>query len=168
MSVQRPRVILDCNAFFQAFLSPEGPAAACLALAEQKQITLVTSRDILTETRGVLNRPFVREREPAATPERIDTFLDNIRYWSVYFRDVPAGPPYERDPKDRPYMDLAVAAEAHYLVTRDKDLLSLMTAHTVAAKEFRQRHQNRLRIVTPSALLDEVRSTPPSTPGGAS
>lgn len=56
--------------------------------------------------------------------------------------------PYDRDPKDRPYMDLAVAAEANYLITRDKDLLSLMTSHTVAAKEFRQRHQNRLRIVT--------------------
>ena len=34
-------------------------------------------------------------------------------------------------------MDLAVAGEADFLVTRDKDLLSLMTAHTVVAKEFR-------------------------------
>lgn len=37
MAAERPRVILDCNALLQAFLSPDGPAAACLALAEFRQ-----------------------------------------------------------------------------------------------------------------------------------
>ena len=64
MTGERPRVIRDCNTLFQAFLRPDGPAAACLALAEQKRITLVTSREVLAEARGVLNRTFVGEREP--------------------------------------------------------------------------------------------------------
>lgn len=69
MSTAPPRVILDCNILFQAFLSPDGPAAACLALVQEKEITLVCSRDVLIEARGVLNRPFVREKVPSATPE---------------------------------------------------------------------------------------------------
>jgi putative PIN family toxin of toxin-antitoxin system len=159
-AVERPRVILDCNALLQAFLSPDGPAAACLAMAESKQVLLVTSRDVLVEARGVFNRPFVRELLPEVTPERIDAFLDQVRYHSLFFRDVPRGPDYERDPKDRPYMDLAVAAEADFLLTRDKDLLSLATSHAVAAKDFRQRHQNRLRILTPSQFIDERKPSP--------
>src|SRR5438045_3742580 len=118
MSSERPRVILDCNALVQAFLSPDGPAAVCLGLIEQHRVTLVTNRDVLAEARGVLNRPFMRQRVPAATPQRIDAFLNQIRYWSLFFRDVPRGPDFDRDPKDQPYMDLAVAAEANYLVTR--------------------------------------------------
>jgi len=86
-----PRVILDCNALFQAFVSPDGPAAACLALVDQKRILLVTSRDVRAEARGVLNRPFVREKEPTVTPKRIEAFLEQIRYRSLYFREVPLG-----------------------------------------------------------------------------
>ena len=56
---------------------------------------------------------------------------------------------YARDPKDEPYIDLAAAARADYLVTRDKDLLSLMTAHSAAAKLFRQKTR-------PLAVLDPV------------
>ncbi len=164
MKAERPRVILDCNTLFQAFLSPDGPAAVCIELAEQGQITLVISSDVLAEARGVLNRPFVREREPTATPERIDAFLEQIRYSSVYLHDVPRGPTFDRDPKDQPYTDLAVAGAADYLVTRDNDLLSLMTSHSIAAKEFRQRHQNRLRIVTPVDFLGVVRQDPPARP----
>jgi putative PIN family toxin of toxin-antitoxin system len=160
MSSERPRVILDCNTLFQAFLSPDGPGAACLAMAEGRHITLVSSREVLAEARGVLNRPIVRERFAEATPERIDAFLENVRYWSLFFREVPPGPAYNRDPKDQPYMDLAVTAGADFLVTRDKDLLSLITSHSVAAKEFRQRHQNRLRIVTPIEFLTAIRATP--------
>ena len=45
---------------------------------------------------------------------------------------------YPRDPKDEPYVNLAVAAAADYVVTRDKDLLDLMTGHTDEAKAFRR------------------------------
>ena len=32
----------------------------------------------------------------------------------------------ERDRKDEPYLDLALSANARYLISRDKDLLDLM------------------------------------------
>jgi predicted nucleic acid-binding protein len=44
MPPTRPRVILDCNILLQAILSPDGPGAACVALADAGRITLVCSR----------------------------------------------------------------------------------------------------------------------------
>jgi predicted nucleic acid-binding protein len=55
---------------------------------------------------------------------------------------------YPRDPDDERYIDLAASVKADYLVTRDTDLLDLMTGHTVLCKQFRQR-THPLRIVDP-------------------
>lgn len=128
MSGIRPRAVFDCNTLLQAVVSPNGPAAHCLAMVEEGRVTLVTSQAVLAEARDVLNRPFVRDRLPPTPLEQVNAFIDRIRRSSIYYREVPEGPPYERDLKDQPYMDLAVAAAADYLVTRDKDLLSLAAA----------------------------------------
>ena len=60
-----------------------------------------------------------------------------------------------RDPGDEPYIDLAAAVQADYLVTRDNDLLSLATDHTTEAKQFRQRFPF-LRIVSPGEFLSAM------------
>jgi predicted nucleic acid-binding protein len=61
--------------------------------------------------------------------------------------DVPKAFTLERDPKDEPYINLAIAAAAQYLVTWDKDLLDL------AGNElFRQAYPN-LTILDPPTLL---------------
>jgi len=62
---------------------------------------------------------------------------------------------YARDPEDEPYIDLAATANADYLVSRDKDLLSLMTGHSAVAKEFRQK-THPLVVVDPVAFLAVV------------
>ena len=59
---------------------------------------------------------------------------------------------YPRDPADEPYIDLAVAAAADYLVTRDRDLLSLTNGHSTACKEFR-RKTRPLRVLDPVQFL---------------
>jgi predicted nucleic acid-binding protein len=60
-----------------------------------------------------------------------------------------------RDPDDEPYLDLAAAVEADYLVTRDQDLLSLNTDHSIEAKQFRQRLP-KLSILDPVEFLTEI------------
>jgi predicted nucleic acid-binding protein len=53
---------------------------------------------------------------------------------------------------DEPYIDLAASAHAEFLVSRDRDLLSLATNRSLVGKEFRQRFP-RLRILNPVAFL---------------
>ena len=55
-----------------------------------------------------------------------------------------------RDPKDEPYLNLAIATDASYLVSRDNDLLDLMTD-----SEFRTQHPD-LKILDPVAFLREL------------
>jgi len=62
---------------------------------------------------------------------------------------------YPRDPNDEPYIDLAATAKADYLVSWDKDLLSLMTGHTVLCKRFRQ-FTHPLKVVDPAAFLRAI------------
>jgi len=156
MTPARPRVVLDCNTVLQGFVSPDGPGGACLGLVEEHRITLLLSPAILAEMRDVLTRPFVRERRPDLTLELADRLLAALSYLAVVMRNVPRGPRYHRDEDDEPYMDLAVVGGADYLVTRDNDLLCLSTDHSVEAKQFRQRHQNQLRIVTPTDFLAQL------------
>jgi predicted nucleic acid-binding protein len=49
---------------------------------------------------------------------------------------VPKEFSYRRD-EDEPYINLAVAAGADFIVSRDRDLLDLMTGYTDECKEFR-------------------------------
>ena len=60
-----------------------------------------------------------------------------------------------RDPKDEKYINLAVEAEVYYIVSRDKDLLDLMTGHTDECKDFRRRFRP-LRVIDPAEFLTIV------------
>ena len=61
---------------------------------------------------------------------------------------------YPRDPKDEPYVNLAVAAGLRYLVSRDKDLLDLMQDPS-----FQQRFPD-LMILDPVTFLRALSSEP--------
>ena len=61
----------------------------------------------------------------------------------------------ERDPKDSKYINLAIAARAPYVVTRDKDLLDLMSDRPDGI-EFRRRFP-ALKIVDPATFVGEIK-----------
>ena len=71
-------------------------------------------------------------------------------------KNVPRVFEYQRDPSDEPYINLAIGAQAKCLVSRDKDLLDLMTATDLESKQFRQRFRF-LRIIDPADLLHEIK-----------
>ena len=48
------RVVLDCNAFLRAFISPKSLSEQILKHAERKDILLFISRDIVSELEEVL------------------------------------------------------------------------------------------------------------------
>ena len=69
-------------------------------------------------------------------------------------RQVPMVFEYSRDTRDEPYINLAIAARAAFLVSRDKDLLDLMSAHDIESKQFRRRFRF-LRVIKPESFLRE-------------
>jgi putative PIN family toxin of toxin-antitoxin system len=123
-----------------------------LNLAESGFIQLFVSREVLAEVEEVLNRPEIRAHFPDLSDEIVGAFLQRLQKLSVLIRPVPKKFSYPRDEDDEPYINLAVAAVADFIISRDRDLLDLMTGHTSECKEFRQRFRS-LRVIEPAEFL---------------
>jgi len=154
-----PGVVFDCVVLLQAAVSKKGPAFACLRLAQAGQARIVLSPDVLAEITEVLNRPELQRKFKTLTPEVADAFLRDLIDNADSVSEVPEVFIYPRDPDDQPYINLAVASRARYLVTWDNDLLDLMDEATTTGADFRQRFPHLL-ILNPVALIREM-STPP-------
>jgi putative PIN family toxin of toxin-antitoxin system len=150
------RVVFDCNTLLQGMASPGGPAGRCVQLALDQRIHLFVSPAGLGELRDVCNRPKVAHKLHL-TAERVEAFLEAIELAATSLEDVPERFTYDRDPDDAHYVNLALAADARLIVTRDKDLLDLMVMSLPEASDFRSRFP-QLRILTPPEFLKEVES----------
>jgi len=140
--------------FLQALANDASPAAGALDLVDTGEITLFVSEQVLREVRKVLDRPEVRIALPGINDLRIESLFRRLEKKAVLVKEVPKVFEYPRDPEDEPYINLAIAIGAKFLVSRDKDLLDLMTAHDVESKQFRQRFRF-LTIVEPEDLIRE-------------
>lgn len=156
-----PGVVFDCMLFLQATANRHSPAARALDLLDAGLIRLFISRPILKEVRDVLNRPEVRQQLPGITDEAVAALFDRLRKRAILVKQIPQAFSYPRDPKDEPYLNLAVAAKAIYLVSRDKDLLDLMRWDLEAGREFQRRFRH-LRIIDPVAFLQEIEQKNPA------
>ena len=150
MSEETPGVVFDCNLFLQAAISSLGPAFACMNLVDQASIKLIVSPEAISEARDVLSRPKLTQKFATLAPERVEQFLANIEAKAVLVSDVPRTITLPHDPQDEPYINLAVASGARYLVSRDHHLLDLMRD-----EQFRQGHPG-LEILNPVAFLQEI------------
>jgi putative PIN family toxin of toxin-antitoxin system len=123
-----------------------------MRLAETGIIELFVSKATLAELKRVLAYQEVRAISPNMTPERTSAFLKRLAYRATLVRRVRHLMDFPRDPKDEPYIDLAATANADFLITRDKDLLSLMAGHSLLHKQFRQQ-THPLEVLDPVAFL---------------
>ena len=145
--------VFDYMVFLQAATSDQGPAFACLSLVEAGDVALSVSGPILAEVKDVLMRPEIQAKFTSLTPERVDLFLQKIAILAAVVADVPdAGYPL-RDADDLPYLNLAVATSAGYLVSWDKDLRDLMQQALFTGRFA------HLQIVDPVKFLQTVRAT---------
>lgn len=153
MSAAKPRLVLDCMVCLQAAAREQIKAAACFRLAENHHVQLFISRAIVREVTDVLARDYIRARFQTLTDASVASFLERLRYAAELVRTVPRHFNYERrDVKDEPYINLAIEVQAHYLVSRDKDLLDLMNWNREEGREFQKRFRS-LQIVTPDDFL---------------
>jgi uncharacterized protein len=154
----KPRVVFDCNVLLQAAAREKSAAAKCLNLAESGVVQIYVSREVLAEAEDVLNRPEIRAHFPDLSDEIVGAFLKRLQKLSVLVRRVPKKFSYPRDEDDEPYINLAVEAGADFIISRDRDLLDLMTGHSTECKEFRQRFRT-LSVVEPVEFLKLLEET---------
>jgi len=149
-----PRVVFDCNTFLQALAATEGPAGQCVQLAIDRKVNLIVSPRVVEELREVTSRPKVIAKLRLVA-ERVEEYFEAIEIAATLLTDVPEVFTYKRDPDDAHYVNLALAADAKLIVSRDKDLLDLMDAAKPEAAEFQKRYP-ALRILSPVGLLREI------------
>ncbi len=149
---QPPKVVFDCNIFLQALANPQGPSGRCVALALESRVSLFLSPQVLDEVRDVTTRPKLIAKF-RLRPERVQFMLENLPRVAIVLPAVSNAWTYERDPDDAHYVNLALSAEAGWVISRDKDLLDLMTSSSPEATEFRRRWP-ALRIADPVTFLD--------------
>lgn len=104
----------------------------------------------------MLSRSTLRERYPHLSGQRVDSLMALLVRQGRLYRRVKRHIQYERDPSDEPYLNLAVEAEADFLVTRDRDLLDLMDWEREEGRTFQKRFRG-LKIVDPVVFVNEVR-----------
>ena len=146
------RAVFDCMVFLQGAMRATGPAAACFRLVDGGAVQMCVSAELLAEVKGVLARPALQGRYKTLAPEKVAKFMAEAEAKAVLISDVRPVFTYARDPKDELYVNLAVAAGAGYLVSRDRDLLDLMDQTTEAGRDFCQRFPG-LRTLDPVAFL---------------
>src|SRR5438874_13686711 len=118
------RVVFDCNVYFQAVISPSGPAGRCFAEALEGRLILFASQHVINEFQDVCLRPHIASRF-RLTETRVDAFVAEIVNTATLIDNVPHVFDFERDPDDAHYSDLAVASNATLSVLRDREPLAL-------------------------------------------
>jgi len=110
--------VFDTNILASAFTSPRGAPRALLEYALHGDVQLVTSPALLDEFEDCLVDVFRYERRmAAATRSAIEDIALVVEPASV--------PQVCRDPDDDHVLAAGVTGRAEYIVTRDKDLLTL-------------------------------------------
>jgi putative PIN family toxin of toxin-antitoxin system len=105
------RVVLDTNVLVSGLISPSGPPGEILRLLETGLIVPCLSESILGEYREVLARPSFQ-----FPGFRIALLLQRLEAVGELFtaEPIPADFP---DPRDAPFLEVALAAHADFLVT---------------------------------------------------
>ena len=141
--------------FLQGLISESGVAVNCFELFENGIVELFVSEEVLEEIKDVITRPKLQAKYPRLTNERAEKLIEVLRAKATVIKHVPSVFNYARDPKDEKYINLAAAAGAQYIISRDTDLLDLMTGFDDDSKEFRQKFRP-LKIIEPLEFLKIV------------
>lgn len=152
MPEEPPRVVFDCNIFLQGTARRNSPARKAMRLFFAGSVTLFVSEPVLAEIRDVLNRPRIRQKFPKLTDRLVNALIQKIESQAVLIRNVPEEYRFARDPKDEPYLNLAIVTDSVFLVSRDYDLLDLMRTNTPEAQSFRTRYPMLTILDAPSFL----------------
>jgi uncharacterized protein len=115
------KAVIDTNVFISALLAPAGSPRQVVCCLESSQFTLFYPPELLFELRQALSKSRLAAK---LTNDQVERYIDLVEQKGekVSAEDIQI---VCRDPHDDPFLACAVACDAHYLVTGDKDLLCL-------------------------------------------
>jgi uncharacterized protein len=120
-----PSVVVDTTVLISGFITPDGVSAQLLEQARAGGFRLCLCREIIEELQSrLLHRRRIRKNYQYAD-EQVHQHCRNLEAASRLITDLPQVRVVERDPNDDMIIACALHARADYIVTRDKDLLSL-------------------------------------------
>ncbi len=132
------RVVVDTNVFVSLLIRPGDTLDSFIACLDQNA-TILYSTETLTELVDVLRRgKFAKYTDPQEVAALVEWVAEAGELVTVE-REIALS----RDPKDNKFLSLAVAGQADYLVSGDKDLRVLGKIDSIP-------------IVTPAEFLAAV------------
>jgi uncharacterized protein len=117
-----PRIVLDCNVFVSALLSPKGSPAQILDQWADGNFDLVVSPLLLAELEKVLSRP---KFHASIDSVHIDALLTGLAEDAVLVDDPSSQRGLTPDPGDDYLVALAQKADAQSIVSGDAHLTQL-------------------------------------------
>jgi putative PIN family toxin of toxin-antitoxin system len=121
------KAVLDTTVLVAAMLrpDPQGVSATLLKLAAEGRYEFFLSEDILEETAATLAASERNRRRYKYSDEQIVAYCEELARIGTVIFDIPNLTGIVRDPNDDMIIACAVAAKADFLVSRDKDLLTI-------------------------------------------
>jgi uncharacterized protein len=140
--------VFDTSVLVSAFLTrnhPGGVSNELLRFVADGKIELHLSADIIAEALATLVRNRRAQTNYRYTPQMAEAFCSSLFDFANMIDNPPPAPgAVPRDPDDDKIIACALAAGAEYVVSRDRDLLSLGAYAEIT-------------IITPEAFLQIVR-----------
>lgn len=137
------KVVLDASLLVSAAFG--GVAAQAFHLALQHRV--LVSRPILDELRMLVAQ---LGKKLTVSQRRLFIRQIGILEQQAEWVEVPGELRLCRDPKDDAYLETCKIGRAHWLLTRDPDLLE------IDGELLQRHHLGRLQIVTPAAFLERT------------
>jgi putative PIN family toxin of toxin-antitoxin system len=147
------KVVFDCNIFAQALLNPLGPAGACVNAATDGRVVLFISQFVLDEIREIPNK--ATPRKVGLTHEKAEALIALLVDSSQLIAVPQALFVHPIDPDDSHYVNLAIAADARLIVSRDRHLLNLNNSAKPWAEPFRRQYSH-LQILSAEVFLEKL------------
>jgi putative PIN family toxin of toxin-antitoxin system len=109
------KILIDTNVLISAVLKDKDPEAVIVFVVEQPDFEWLISPEILSEYKAVLGRP--KFGLPVIVYTQWMTLLDSV----TTLVDVDLAFEFPRDQSDAKFLACALAANAEYFVTGDRD-----------------------------------------------
>ena len=132
------RIVLDTNVIVSGMLNPHGKPGTILQMVVSRAVTICYDARIIDEYREVLLRP----KFPISEAE-VDATLEQIEAAGHLVTTTPL-PQNLPDPDDEPFLEVALAGGAEYLVTGN-------------VKHYPEDRHRGMRVVSPGEFVEAYR-----------